>query len=76
MSRPLLGVHSVLVFLQIIFGATVLGEFFESRWIGLGQIVVAAAQAALAFYQRGDANLNTPDGGTTPKASLSPGEAP
>ncbi len=49
MSRIL---HSFLLFCQIDFGATILSQFIESRWIGLGNVLVAAAQGALILYER------------------------
>lgn len=52
MSRAVRIAHAVLLFLQVVLGATVLTEFVESRWIGLGNILVVAAHAALEFYRR------------------------
>lgn len=59
MSKPILVVHSVLLFLQTVLAANNLTEFIDPRWIGLGQLVVASAQGSLVFYQRGQENMAT-----------------
>lgn len=58
MTKMMLLWQSVLVALQMIFGASatsnsVLAEFIDERWIGLMVVVVGALQAATVFYQRG-----------------------
>lgn len=53
MSKAMLVWQSVLVGLQVLAGGAILGEFAESRWVGLGVLVVGALQAATAYFQRG-----------------------
>lgn len=58
MTKPMLLWQSILVALQVVFGASaatdsILIEFMGERWVGLLVLVTAALQAATAFYQRG-----------------------
>lgn len=53
--------HAALLFFQCLFGASVMAEFLESRWVGLGVVLVAGAQGALAAYQRGEPPRNADD---------------
>lgn len=53
MSKAMLWWQTGLVALQVMSGGAVLGEFIESRWIGMIVLSVAALQAATAFYERG-----------------------
>ena len=45
--------QSVLVGMQVLAGGAILGEFAETRWVGLGVLVVGALQAATTYFQRG-----------------------
>jgi len=53
MSKPMLLWQSVLVGMQVLAGGAILGEFAETRWVGLGVLVVGALQAATTYFQRG-----------------------
>lgn len=45
---------SILAGLQVLSGGTVLLELWDSRYVGLFVLVVAAAQAGTVMYMRSD----------------------
>jgi hypothetical protein len=48
--RVLVTVQSVLVFLQYVAGASILGDVITPKWAALFIVVVAGAQQAVNFY--------------------------
>jgi len=51
--EPVVVVMSVLVALQVIAGAAVLGDLIGDQWAGVVVLAVAALQAGMQFYIRG-----------------------
>lgn len=54
--------QSALVGLQVLSGGAILGDVFPDNWVGLFILAVSAAQAATAFYSRGQAKQPEMDG--------------
>ena len=53
MSKGMLVWDSTLAGLQVLAGASAVFDWVDPRWLGLGVVVVAAAQVATATYKRG-----------------------
>jgi hypothetical protein len=49
-SKPIIIAQAILTGLGILFGAALLGDLIDPRWVGLGALIVIATKGGIDFY--------------------------
>jgi hypothetical protein len=49
-SKPIIITQAILTSLGILFGASLLADLVDPRWVGLGALLVIAGKGGLDFY--------------------------